>query len=115
MLSQKCYAFWVFTNEKECEGGTHRFSDKVIVLNATSVLIFEYKKCRECTISKNIRQLVYSNCYKGKSDEEIAEMFFLKIRTVYNIISRAEREGRLDLKGSTVRPKKLTQRVEKNY
>ena len=40
-------------------------------------------------------------------------MFSLKIRTVYNIISRAEKEGRLDLKGSTCRPKKVTQRVER--
>ena len=41
-------------------------------------------------------------------------MFSLKIRTVFNMISRAEKEGRLDLKGSTGRPKKVTQRVERN-
>ena len=40
-------------------------------------------------------------------------MFPLKIRTVKNIISRAEIEGRVDLKGSTARPKKLTLRVER--
>ena len=40
-------------------------------------------------------------------------MFSLKIRTVYNIISRAEKDGRLDLKGSTGRPKKVMQRVER--
>ena len=33
-------------------------------------------------------------------------MFSLKIRTVYNIISRAEKDGQLDLKGSTDKPKK---------
>ena len=38
---------------------------------------------------------------------------FLKIRTVYNIIFRAEKEGRLDLKVSTGRPKMVTQRVER--
>ena len=64
-------------------------------------------------VSKNIIQLVYFNYYKGKSAKEIADMFSLKIRTVYNIISRAEKEGRLDLKGSTGRPKKVTQRVER--
>ena len=32
--------------------------------------------------------------------------------TVYNIVSRAEKEERLDWKGSTGRPKKVTQRVE---
>ena len=37
----------------------------------------------------------------------------MKIRTVYNIISCAEKEGRLDLKRSTVRPKKVTQRVKR--
>ena len=36
----------------------------------------------------------------------------LKIRTVHNI-SRAKKEGRQDLKGSTGRPKKVTQRVER--
>ena len=40
-------------------------------------------------------------------------MFSLKISTVYNIISRAEKEGRLDLKIFTGRPKNLTQRVER--
>ena len=39
-------------------------------------------------------------------------MFRLKIRTLYDIISRAEKEGRLDLKESTIRSKKVTQRVE---
>ena len=38
-------------------------------------------------------------------------MFSMKIRTLYNIITRAEKEGRLDLKGSTGKPKKVMQRV----
>ena len=58
-------------------------------------------------ISKNILQLFYFNYYKGKSAKEIPDMF-LKIRTVYNIISLAEKEGRLNLKGSTGRTKKAT-------
>ena len=33
-------------------------------------------------------------------------MFVLKIRTVYNIMSRAEKEGRLHLKGFTGSEKK---------
>ena len=57
--------------------------------------------------------LIYFNCYKCKSAKEIADIFSLKIRTVYNIISRAEKEERLDLKGSTGRPKEVTQRVER--
>ena len=58
-------------------------------------------------VSKNIIQLVDCNHYKGKSAKELADMFSLKI------ISRAEKEGRLDLKGSTGRPKKVKQRVER--
>ena len=40
-------------------------------------------------------------------------MFSLKIRTVYNIISSGEKEGRLDLKRSTGDLKKVTQQVER--
>ena len=64
-------------------------------------------------VSKNIMQLVYFNYYKGKSEKVIADMFFLKIRTVYNIVSRAKKEGRLDLRGSISRPKKVTQQIER--
>ena len=64
-------------------------------------------------VSKNIIQLVHFDYYKGKPEKEIADMFSLKIRTLYNIISRAEKEGRLDLKGFTGRPKKVTQSVER--
>ena len=52
-------------------------------------------------VSKNIIQLVYFNYYEGKSAKEIADLLSLKIKTVDNIISRAEKEGRLDLKEST--------------
>ena len=64
-------------------------------------------------VSKNIIQLVYFNYYEGKYVKEIADMFSLNTRTVYNIIFRAGKEGRLDLKGSTGRPKKVKQRVER--
>ena len=57
-------------------------------------------------VSKTIIQLVYFNYYKGKSAKEIADMFSLKVRTIYTIIFRAKKEGRLDLKGSTDRPKR---------
>ena len=40
-------------------------------------------------------------------------MFSLKIRTVYNIISRAKKEGRLGLKESKRTPKMMSQRVER--
>ena len=54
-------------------------------------------------VSKNIIELVYFDYYKGKSAKEIADMWDM------NIISRAEKEGRLDLKGFTGRPKKESQ------
>ena len=67
----------------------------------------------ENRVSSNIIQSNHFNYYKGNFPKEIADMFCLKIRTVYNIISRAEKEGRLDLKGFTGRPKKVRQRVER--
>ena len=33
----------IFTDEMECERGKQRFNNKVIILNAASILIFEYK------------------------------------------------------------------------
>ena len=75
-------------------------------------LYFNAKMPRK-RVSKNITQLVYFNYYKGKSVKEIADMLSWKIRSVYNIISRAEKEGQLDLKGSTSRQKKVTQQVER--
>lgn len=63
--------------------------------------------------SDNIIQLVYYNFHKGKSAKELAEMFSLNVRTVYNIIYRAEKENRLELKQPSGRPKKLTPRMER--
>ncbi|KAM7344847.1 uncharacterized protein ACRADG_011408 isoform 2-T2 [Cochliomyia hominivorax] len=65
-------------------------------------------------ITKNIIQLVYYNYCKGISAQDIADMFYLKIRTVYNIISRAEREGRFESKRSSGCPKKLNGHMERN-
>ena len=39
--------FGLFTNEMECERDKQDFNNKVIVLNATSVLIFQYKNARK--------------------------------------------------------------------
>ena len=72
--------FGFFTNEMECERCKQDFSNKVIVLNTTSVQIFDTKSPGK-RVSKNIIQLVYFNYYKGKSEKEIADMFSLKIKT----------------------------------
>ena len=103
--------FGFFSNEMACERDKQDFSNKVIVLNATS-FIYQYKNAKK-RISKNFLQLIYFNYYKGKSAKEIADMFFLQIRTICNIISHVEKKGPLDLKGSTGRPKKVTQLVER--
>ena len=42
LFPKKVVHFWFFTNEMECERGKQDFRSKVIVLSATSVLIFEY-------------------------------------------------------------------------
>jgi len=40
---------------------------------------------------------VYYNYYRGKPAKELADMFKLKQRTVYNIINRAEKETVLEV------------------
>ena len=39
--------FEFFTNEMECERGKEYFGNKVIVLNATSFLVLQYKNARK--------------------------------------------------------------------
>ena len=41
-----------FTSKMECEKGKQNFSNKVIVLNATSTLIFQYKNARKTSLKK---------------------------------------------------------------
>ena len=77
------------------------------------VSLYFNTKMPEKRVLKNIIQLVYFSYNKGISAKGIAEMFSLKIGTVYNIISHAEKEGRLNLKGSTGRSKKVAQRIER--
>ena len=44
--------FGFFTNEMKCERDKQDFRNKVIVLNATSVLIFQYKNARKTSFKK---------------------------------------------------------------
>ena len=80
-----------FRNEIDCERGKQVFSNKVIVFNATSVLILQYKYARKTNFKKNYAIDLFQ-LLQRQVCEEIADMFSLKIRTVYNIISRAEEE-----------------------
>ena len=61
--------FGFFTNKMECERGKQDFSNKVIVLNAPSVLIFQYKNVRKTSYKKYytvgrfqvLQRQIYSN------------------------------------------------------
>ena len=68
--------FEFFTNEMECERGKQDFSNRGILLNATSafILVFQHKMPGK-RVSKNIIQLVYFNYYKDKSVKEITDLF----------------------------------------
>ena len=74
-----CILVFFFANEVECERGKQDFSNKVIVLNATSLITFNTKMPGK-QVLKNIIQLVYFNYYKDKSVKEIAHTLYLKIR-----------------------------------
>ena len=70
--------------------------------------------------TKNVRKTGFKKYYtielfQLKSAKKIADIFSLNIGTIseYYIIYRAEKEGWLNLQGSTGRPKKMTQRVER--
>lgn len=56
----------------------------------------------------NVLLLYYG---EEKIAEELSEMFSLKLRTVYNIINGAEKEGRLEPHTSTGPQKRLTPRI----
>ena len=46
----------------------------------------------------NVIQLIYYNRHLGKSVIELSEMFSGTRKTIYNVLNRAEKEGRLELK-----------------
>lgn len=64
-------------------------------------------------LSFDVIQLVFYNYNLGKSVQELCEMFTLARRTVYNILNRAKKEGRLDLKRGGGRKNKITGRVKR--
>jgi len=61
-------------------------------------------------VDENLIQLVYYNYYNNKTAKELSTMFDIKLRTIYNIINRAEKQNRLHLNNSPGRPPKLTRR-----
>ena len=69
LFSKNFKQFGFITNEMECERGKQHFSNKVIFLNATSVLIFQYNNARETNFKKyyiiGVFQLLQKQVYKG--------------------------------------------------
>lgn len=65
-------------------------------------------------LSYDVIQLIYYNRQMGKSVIELSEMFSVTRKTIYNVLNRAENEGRLELKrGGGPKPKinKRTERI----
>ena len=62
--------FGVFTNDMECEKDKQDFSNKVIILTATRVLIFQYKNARKTSSKKyytiGLFQLLQRQICEGK-------------------------------------------------
>ena len=52
LLSKNVVHFGVFTDELECGRGKQDCTNKVIVLNETSVLIFQYQNARKTSFKK---------------------------------------------------------------
>lgn len=63
--------------------------------------------------SFEIIQLVYFNHQKGKSVQELSEMFSLTRQTIYNILNRAKKEDRLQPRLASGRPRKISERTER--
>ena len=66
-------------------GGKQDFGNKLIVLNAISGLIFQYKNAKKMSLKKYYTIKLFQLLQKGKSAKEIADMFSLKIRSLYII------------------------------
>ena len=65
-------------------------------------------------ISFDVVQLVFYYHAIGKSNSEISRKFNLSRQTVYNNLKRAETEERLEAKPASGRPRKISERVERN-
>lgn len=64
-------------------------------------------------LSFDVVQLIFYNRQLGKSVPELVEMFSVSRKTIYNVLSRAENEGRLEAKGVGGRKKKISDRASR--
>lgn len=60
-----------------------------------------------------VNQLIYYNHQLGKSASELAEMFSVSRKTIYNVLHRAENEGRLEPKSGGGRKLKIGKHVDR--
>lgn len=58
--------------------------------------------------SFEVVQLIYYNHQLGKSAQDLAEMFSVSRKTIYNTLNRAEKEGRLEPKRAGCPKLKIT-------
>lgn len=64
-------------------------------------------------LSFEVVQLIFYNRQLGKSVPELSEMFSVTRRTVYNVLNRAEKEGRLEPKRGGGPKPKISKRGER--
>lgn len=88
------------------------FSDK-LSLCVHIELDFSFEKMPGKRLSFEVIQLIYNNYELGKNVQELSEMFSVTRRTIYNVINRAENEGRLELKRGDGPVPKINKRVER--
>lgn len=64
-------------------------------------------------LTYDVIQLIYYNHQLGASAQELSERFLVSRRTIYNVLHRAEKEGRLELKRGGGPTPKINTRTER--
>lgn len=64
-------------------------------------------------LSFDVVQLIYYNHQLGKSVADMVEMFSVSRKTIYNVLSRAKNEGRLETKSGGGRKRKIDRRADR--
>ena len=77
------------------------------------ITTFKVLKMPGKRLTYNIIQLIYYNRQLGRSADELSKMFSVSRRTVYNVLNRAEKENRLELKHGRGRRNKINPRAER--
>lgn len=80
---------------------------------AVYLLIFCVEKMPGKRLTYDVIQLIYYNHQLGASAQELSERFLVSRRTIYNVIYRAEKEGRLELQRGGGPTPKINARTER--